>query len=64
MVAAFIKKFARLSCFAPPGAITFILPIIYNLLRSHHKCIQMIHKPKISDEEVTGKIIKVKFRSF
>ena len=46
LVAGFIKKFARLALFAPPTGITLILPIIYNLLRSHHKCIVMIHKPK------------------
>jgi hypothetical protein len=47
LVAAFIKKLARLALLAPPTAITFVLPIIYNLLRSHHKCITMIHKPSI-----------------
>lgn len=43
LVAGFIKKLARLALFAPPSGISIILPIIYNLLRSHHKCISMIH---------------------
>ena len=47
LVAAFIKKLARLALLAPPTGITFILPIIYNLLRSHHKCITMIQKPNL-----------------
>jgi U3 small nucleolar RNA-associated protein 19 len=44
LVAAFIKRMARLSLYAPPHAIVMILPMIFNLLRSHPSCITLIHR--------------------
>ncbi|QNG14865.1 uncharacterized protein GWK60_I06105 [Nakaseomyces glabratus] len=45
LVASFIKKLARLSISAPPGAIVTVLPFIYNLLKRHPSCMIMIHDP-------------------
>lgn len=44
MVASFIKRMCRLALFAPPAAIVFVLPFIFNLLRKHPSCITLIHK--------------------
>ncbi|KAJ1652135.1 Maturation and nuclear export of 40S ribosomal subunits interacting protein [Dispira simplex] len=45
VVAAFIKRMARLTLTAPPGAIVAIMPWIYNLLKEHAKCMPMLHRP-------------------
>ncbi|KAL3229961.1 Nucleolar complex protein 4 [Nakaseomyces bracarensis] len=45
LVASFIKKLARYSLTAPPGAIVTIIPFIYNLLKKHPSCMIMIHDP-------------------
>jgi U3 small nucleolar RNA-associated protein 19 len=44
MVASFIKRFARLSLQAPPGAIVWIVPWTYNMLKSHPTCSFMLHR--------------------
>ncbi|KAI8138044.1 CBF/Mak21 family-domain-containing protein [Fennellomyces sp. T-0311] len=44
LVAAFIKRLARLSLNAPPAASVIIVPFIYNLLRRHPSCMKMIHR--------------------
>lgn len=44
MVASFIKRFARLSLHAPPGAIVWIVPWTYNMLKSHPTCTFMLHR--------------------
>ncbi|KAI9498253.1 CBF/Mak21 family-domain-containing protein [Zychaea mexicana] len=44
MIAAFIKRLARLSLTAPPAASVIIIPFIYNLLRRHPICMKLIHK--------------------
>ncbi|KAM0714943.1 hypothetical protein Q7P37_009408 [Cladosporium fusiforme] len=44
MVASFIKRFARLSLQAPPGAIVWIVPWTYNMLKSHPTCTFMLHR--------------------
>ncbi|KAH8926800.1 CBF-domain-containing protein [Atractiella rhizophila] len=44
LVAAFIKRLSRLSLNAPTGAIVLILPFVYNLLKRHPKCEQLIHR--------------------
>ena len=44
LVASFVKRLARLSLFAPPSAIVFVVPWIYNLLKSHPRCTFMIHR--------------------
>ncbi|CCF56960.1 hypothetical protein KAFR_0B06630 [Kazachstania africana CBS 2517] len=50
LVASFIKKLARLSLTAPPGAIVSIIPFIYNLLKKHPNCMIMIHNPKFIND--------------
>jgi U3 small nucleolar RNA-associated protein 19 len=44
LVASFIKRFARLSLQAPPGAIVWIIPWTYNMLKSHPTCSFMLHR--------------------
>ena len=44
LVASFIKRLSRHSLCAPPSAIVFIVPWIYNLLKSHPACTFMIHR--------------------
>ncbi|KAL8292627.1 hypothetical protein RQP46_001239 [Phenoliferia psychrophenolica] len=49
LVAAFIKRLARLSLSAPPAAIVTVIPFIYNLLKLHPGCMTMIHRPNVDD---------------
>ncbi|KAK4700927.1 U3 small nucleolar RNA-associated protein 19, partial [Phenoliferia sp. Uapishka_3] len=49
LVAAFIKRLARLSLSAPPAAIVTVIPFIYNLLKLHAGCMTMIHRPNVDD---------------
>ncbi|KAK7226376.1 hypothetical protein V2G26_014379 [Clonostachys chloroleuca] len=44
LVASFIKRLSRLSLNAPPSAIVFVIPWIYNQLRRHPTCTLMIHR--------------------
>ena len=44
LVASFIKRLSRLTLNAPPSAIVFVVPWIYNLLRKHPTCSFMIHR--------------------
>ena len=44
LVASFIKKMSRLALNAPPAAIVVIIPLIYNLLKTHPLCTFMIHR--------------------
>lgn len=44
LVASFIKRLARLALNAPPSAIVFVTPWIYNLLKRHPSCTFMIHR--------------------
>lgn len=45
LVAAFIKRLARLALTAPPDALLMVMPFIYNLLRRHPSCKVLVHKP-------------------
>ncbi|KAK5127010.1 hypothetical protein LTR85_008369 [Meristemomyces frigidus] len=45
MVASFIKRLARLSLQAPPGAIVWVVPWVYNMLKAHPACTFMLHRP-------------------
>ena len=45
LVASFLKRLARLSLTAEPSTIIVILPITYNLIKSHTGCMKMIHRP-------------------
>lgn len=44
LVASFIKRLSRLSLNAPPGAIVFIVPWIYNLFKKHPLTTFMMHR--------------------
>jgi len=44
LVAAFVKRLARLSLTAPPAAIVMIIPFTYNLLKTHPALMSMIHR--------------------
>ncbi|CAH0479667.1 unnamed protein product [Peronospora belbahrii] len=44
MVAAFAKRLSRRALTAEPGAILFILPMVYNLILRHKECLQLIHR--------------------
>lgn len=55
LVASFIKRLARLSLNAPPSAIVFVIPWIYNQMRRHPSCTFMVHRA-IKDPEVKRQI--------
>lgn len=44
LVASFIKRLSRLTLHAPASGIVFVVPWIYNLLKSHPVCTFMIHR--------------------
>nr|POF12702.1 uncharacterized protein CFP56_09854 [Quercus suber] len=44
MIASFIKRLARLSLQAPPGAIVWVVPWVYNMLKQHPACTFMLHR--------------------
>ncbi|KAF2172488.1 hypothetical protein M409DRAFT_17722 [Zasmidium cellare ATCC 36951] len=44
MVASFIKRLSRLSLQAPPGAIVWVVPWTYNMLKQHPPCTFMLHR--------------------
>lgn len=44
MVASFIKRLARLSLQAPPGAIVWVVPWVYNMFKKHPPCTFMLHR--------------------
>jgi len=44
MVASFIKRLSRLALEAPPGAIVWTVPWIYNTLKQHPPCTFMLHR--------------------
>ncbi|OAC98536.1 hypothetical protein MUCCIDRAFT_149945, partial [Mucor lusitanicus CBS 277.49] len=50
LIAAFIKRMARLSLTAPPAASVIIIPFIYNLLKRHPTCMTLIHSNKAVEE--------------
>ena len=45
LVASFIKRISRHSMSAPPHGIVAIIPVVYNLLKRHPTCMQLIHRP-------------------
>src|SRR5277367_7159905 len=45
LVASFIKRLSQLSLSAPPQGIVAIIPMVYNLLKRHPSCMQIIHRP-------------------
>ncbi|KAI8230306.1 hypothetical protein K4K54_000913 [Colletotrichum sp. SAR 10_86] len=44
LVASFIKRLARLSLNAPPSAIVYIVPWMYNIFKRHPQCTFMLHR--------------------
>ena len=44
LVASFTKRLARLCLYSPPSGIVFVVPWIYNLLKTHPTCTFMIHR--------------------
>ena len=46
LVASFIKRMSRLALTAPPSAIVIIIPLVYNLLKSHPSCTFMVHRER------------------
>jgi len=52
LVAAFVKRLARLSLVAPPQAILVNLVFLYNLLLRHPQCLVMIHRSATQVEKV------------
>lgn len=55
LVASFLKRLSRLALNAPPSAIAFVIPWIYNLLKRHPTCTFMVHRI-IKDPEEKQKI--------
>ncbi|KAI9140459.1 CBF/Mak21 family-domain-containing protein [Paraphysoderma sedebokerense] len=53
LVAAFIKRMARLTLTSPPGGILIIIPMIYNLLKRHPSCMVLIHRTSETDNDST-----------
>ncbi|GIZ39644.1 hypothetical protein CKM354_000301900 [Cercospora kikuchii] len=45
MVASFMKRLSRLALQAPPGAVVWIVPWIYNQVKQHPSCAFMLHRP-------------------
>ncbi|OMJ09661.1 hypothetical protein AYI69_g10564 [Smittium culicis] len=55
LVAAFIKRMARMCLFATPSAIAAIVPFIYNLLKRHPLCMVLIHRiDGENEDEITS----------
>ena len=44
LVASFLKRLSRLTLNAPPSAVAFAIPWIYNLLKRHPSCTFMVHR--------------------
>ncbi|EKX37060.1 hypothetical protein GUITHDRAFT_60343, partial [Guillardia theta CCMP2712] len=47
VIAAFVKRLARLACWSPTTGASIALPMIYNLLRKHQTCLFLVQ----SEEE-------------
>ncbi|KAK1072086.1 Maturation and nuclear export of 40S ribosomal subunits interacting protein [Friedmanniomyces endolithicus] len=45
LVASFVKRLARLSLQAPPGAIVWIVPWVYNCVKEHPSLGFLLHRP-------------------
>ncbi|KOS19241.1 Uncharacterized protein ESCO_000912 [Escovopsis weberi] len=44
LIASFVKRLSRLTLNAPPSAVAFAIPWIYNLLKRHPLCTFMLHR--------------------
>lgn len=45
LVAAFIKRLARLALTGPVTCAALVLPLLFNLLRRHPACLPLVHRP-------------------
>lgn len=54
IVASFLKRLSRLSLRATPAALVEIVPFVWNLLRRHPSCMQMIHRDWNGDHLAIG----------
>ncbi|CAG8436646.1 6373_t:CDS:10 [Ambispora gerdemannii] len=52
LIAAFIKRMSRLSLTSPPHGIVILIPMIYNLMKRHPGCMQLIHRSNNNHEIV------------
>ncbi|KAJ2900858.1 Maturation and nuclear export of 40S ribosomal subunits interacting protein [Coemansia aciculifera] len=52
LVAAFIKRLARLAVSATPAGAVTVIPVIYNLLKAHPSCMVLLHR--VEEEEGEG----------
>lgn len=50
LIAAFLKKMARLSLNSSPSAIVSIIPFTYNMLKKHPTCMILLHNTSASDD--------------
>jgi U3 small nucleolar RNA-associated protein 19 len=53
LVASFIKRLSRLALNAPPSAIVFVVPWIYNVIKRHPLCAFMIHRVPVDPDGMT-----------
>jgi U3 small nucleolar RNA-associated protein 19 len=53
LIAAFVKRLARLSLSAPPSASVIVVPFIYNMLKRHPTCMKMIHSSTTITSDTT-----------
>ncbi|KAJ2768803.1 Maturation and nuclear export of 40S ribosomal subunits interacting protein, partial [Coemansia nantahalensis] len=57
LVAAFIKRLARLALSAPPSGAVTVIPMVYNLLKAHPSCMPLIHRmPEVDAETGEEKV--------
>jgi len=47
LVAAFLKRLARLSLTAPPTGALYVIPLIYNMLKRHPQCEPLIQRGRV-----------------
>jgi len=51
LVAAFLKRLARISLYAPPYACSLICALIFNFLQRHPSCQVLLHRPSIPKDD-------------
>jgi U3 small nucleolar RNA-associated protein 19 len=51
LIAAFIKRMARLSLTAPPAGSVILIAMVYNLLKRHPSCMVLIHRDEAVDND-------------
>jgi len=59
LVAAFMKRMARMALHAPPSGALFVIALIYNLLKKHKQCQVMLHR---ADSLSSGSLLPVDSR--